>query len=41
MRFLSLAVLAAVLLVVPGTANAQSGRIGGTVRDASGDPLRA
>src|SRR6267154_3728905 len=39
MRFLSLAVLAAVLLGVPGTANAQSGRIGGTVRDASGDPV--
>ena len=39
MRLLSLAVLAAVLLGVPGTANAQSGRIGGTVRDASGDPV--
>jgi len=39
MRFLSLAVLAALLLGVPGTANAQSGRIGGTVRDASGDPV--
>ncbi|HYU77346.1 MAG TPA: TonB-dependent receptor [Vicinamibacterales bacterium] len=39
MRFLSLAVMAAVLLVVPGTAHAQNGRIGGTVRDASGDPV--
>src|SRR5262249_12551434 len=39
MRFLSLAVLAALLVGVPGSAHAQNGRIRGTVRDASGDPL--
>ncbi len=36
-RFLSIAALAAVLYGVP--ASAQNGRIRGTVRDASGDPL--
>jgi len=39
MRFLSLAVLAALVVGVSGTAHAQNGRIRGTVRDGSGDPL--
>ncbi|TLZ36577.1 MAG: carboxypeptidase regulatory-like domain-containing protein, partial [Gammaproteobacteria bacterium] len=39
MRFLSLAVLAALLVSVPGTAHAQNGRIRGTVRDAHNSPL--
>ena len=39
MRFLSLAILAALLVGVSGAALAQTGRIKGTVRDASGDPL--
>src|SRR6266487_887496 len=40
MRFLSLAALAALLMGgVSGTAYAQNGRIRGTARDASGDPV--
>lgn len=39
MRFLSLAVLAALVVGVSGAAQAQNGRIRGTVRDGSGDPL--
>ena len=39
MKFLSLAVLAALLMGVPAAALAQNGRIRGTARDASGDPL--
>src|SRR3989441_180286 len=38
-RFLSIAALAALLCGAPGMALAQSGRIRGTVRDASGDAL--
>src|SRR6266699_311992 len=39
MRFLSLAVLTALLVGVPGTAVAQNGRIRGVVRDAHSSPL--
>src|SRR3989441_12800792 len=38
-RFLSLAVAAALLTGVPAAADAQNGRIRGTVRDAHGSPL--
>ncbi len=37
--FLSLASLAALLIGLPPAVHAQTGRIKGTVRDASGDPL--
>src|SRR5438876_3421288 len=39
MRFLSLAVLTALLVGVPGTALAQNGRIRGVVRDSHASPL--
>src|SRR5689334_18022270 len=38
-RVLSAAALVALLVGIPGMALAQNGRIGGTVRSASGDPV--
>jgi len=38
-RLLSIAALVALLFGAPGLAQAQNGRIRGTVRDASGDAL--